>query len=99
MMILYSTQDYSSGDFFKYLNVGFLSIKGDVNKSVELVGNKPVIYNIKQVTEFFEQVGKNTQYIIHPEEILADNFAFAILNKTRLPNQDIVDKIKMKLKE
>ena len=99
MMILYSTQNYSDGDFFKYLNVGFLSLIGDTDKSIELVDNKPVIYNFKQVTGFFEQVGKNTQYIIHPEEILADNFAFAILNKAALPNKDIVDKIKMKLKE
>jgi hypothetical protein len=99
MMILYSTQNYSGGDFFKYLNVGFLSLKGDSIKSVEYNDNKPVIYSFKQVTDFFEQVGKNTQYIIHPEEILADNFAFAILNKSGLPNQDIVNKIKMKLKD
>lgn len=99
MMILYSTQDYSGGGFFKYLNVGFLSLKGDSIKSVDNKDNKPVIYSFKQVTNFFEQVGKNTQYKIHPEEILAENFAFAILNKSGLPNQDIVNKIKMKLKE
>jgi hypothetical protein len=99
MMILYSTQDYSDGDFFNYLNVGFLSLKGDSIKSVEYKDNKPVVYSIEQVTDFFEQVGKNTQYLIHPEEILADNFAFAILNKSGLPNQDIVNKIKIKLKE
>jgi hypothetical protein len=99
MMILYSNKDYDGGDFFKYLNVGFLSLTGNMDKSIVLVDNKPVIYNFEQVTGFFEQVGKNTQYIIHPEEILADNFAFAILNKTGLPDQDIVDKIKMKLKK
>jgi hypothetical protein len=99
MMILYSNKDYEGGDFFKYLNVGFLSLTGNMDKSIVLVDNKPVIYNFEQVTGFFEQVGKNTQYIIHPEEILADNFAFAILNKTGLPDQDIVDKIKMKLKK
>ena len=99
MMILYSNQDYTDGDFFKYLNVGFLSLIGDHNKKVELVDNKPVIYNFNQVADFFEQVGNNTQYIIHPEEIMADNFAFALLDKTGLPNSEILEKIKVKLKE
>ena len=98
MMILYSDRDYSGGHFFKYLQVGFLSLTGEEDKQAELVDNKPVIYNFEQVSGFFEQVGKNTKYIIQPEEILADNFSFAILNKTGLPNQDIVDDIKMKLR-
>jgi hypothetical protein len=99
MMILYSTKDYKGGDFFKYLNVGFMSLRGDSIKTVDYKDNEPVIYTFKQVTGFFEQVGKNTQYIIHPEEILADNFAFAILNKSGLPNPEIVDAIKTKLRE
>ncbi|TLX74563.1 hypothetical protein E9993_11600 [Labilibacter sediminis] len=99
MMILYSNQDYNGGDFFKYLNVGFLSLKGDSVKTIEYIGDKPVIYTFKQVTGFFEQIGRNTQYIIHPEEILADNFAFAILNKSGLQNPEIVNEIKKKLKE
>ncbi len=99
MMILYANQDYSGGDFFKYLNVGFLCLKGDTLKTIAYKNDKPVIYTMSQVSGFFEQVGKNTQYIIHPEEILADNFAFAILGTTGLPNQEIVNKIKEKLQE
>lgn len=99
MMILYSNQDYNGGDFFKYLNVGFLSLAGDSVKTIEYIDNKPVIYSFKQITVFFEQVGKNTQYHIHPEEILADNFAFSILNKSGLQNPEIVNEIKKKLKE
>ena len=36
---------------------------------------------------FFDQVGTNSQYIIHPEEILADNFALLVTGdgKIRLP--------------
>ncbi len=97
MMILYSTQDYSAGDFFKYLNVGFLSLTGDSIKTAEYENGKPVIYTFKKVTGFFEQVGRNTQYIIHPEEILADNFSFALLNKSGLPNSELVNEIKKNL--
>ena len=99
MMILYSNEDYSGGDFFKYLNVGFLSLTGDRVKAIEYKDDKPVIYSRKEVTGFFAQVGKNTKYIIHPEEILAENFAFAILNTPELPNPEIVNEIKKKLQE
>jgi hypothetical protein len=36
---------------------------------------EPVLLEPAQVQGFFEQIGTNTRYIIHPEEILADHFA------------------------
>lgn len=99
MMILYSNKEYTVGDFFKYLNVGFLKVKGSENKEVDYVDGKPIIYSFKEVPDFFEKVGKNTQYVIHPEEVLADNFAFAINHKKGLPSQWLVDKIQQKLTE
>ncbi len=94
MMILYSNRDYDGGHFFNYLNIGFLSLTGDSIKTIEYKDDKPIIYPYNQVTGFFEQVGQNTQYIIHPEEIAADNFAHAILNKKDLTNPEIITKIK-----
>ena len=41
----------------------------------------PVLLRVKQVDGFFDQVGRNTRYIIHPEEILAENFAFLVTGK------------------
>jgi hypothetical protein len=35
----------------------------------------PVLLEASQVKGFFEQIGTNTSYIVHPEEILADHFA------------------------
>jgi hypothetical protein len=98
MMILYANQDYVDGDFFKYLNVGFLSLAGDSIKIIEYKDDQPLIYSIKEVSGFFEQVGRNTQYIIHPEEIMAENFVFAILQDKELPNPEIVEEIKKKLR-
>jgi hypothetical protein len=99
MMILYSKKDYCGGSFFDYLRVGFIKLKDDNNNEFEVVNNRPVIIKFNEVSNFFEQVGNNTQYIIHPEEILADNFAFAIENREGLPSQSIIDKIQSKLKE
>jgi len=99
MMILYSKKDYTGGSFFEYLNVGFLSLTGETNKNIEMIDGQPVIFSMDQVTGFYEQVGKNTKYIIHPEEILADNFMLAILEKPGLPNTDLIDKILKKLQQ
>lgn len=43
-----------------------------------LRGGEPVLLTIAEVSGFFERVGRNTAYIIHPEEILADNFALML---------------------
>ncbi len=63
------------GEFFDYLQLGLLvrSAPGEALSAERVVG-------LQQVTGFFEQVGQNTQYVIHPEEILADNFALLVLD-------------------
>ena len=47
--------------------------------------------------DFYEQVGNNTNYTIHPEEILADNFALAIMEVSSLPSPWVVEEIRSKL--
>lgn len=46
------------------------------------------------VKDFFTAIGKNTAYIIHPEEILAENFVFIMTGKTDLPNPEIPYRLK-----
>lgn len=43
---------------------------------------EPVLLAISEVSGFSEQVGRNTGYIIHPEEILADNFALMVTGRS-----------------
>jgi hypothetical protein len=38
----------------------------------------PRLLELSQAEDFVEQVGRNTRYVIHPEEILADNFALLV---------------------
>jgi hypothetical protein len=65
------------GEFFAYLEFQFL-----------LLPQKELIPP-KKVAGFFEQVGRNTEYVIHPEEILADNFALLITGGKNLPTPEI----------
>ncbi len=37
--------------------------------------------NLEQIPDFYRQIGDNTTYIIHPEEVLADNFALLMASK------------------
>jgi len=99
MMILYATENYDGGDFFKYLNIGFLALTDDTIKKAKLDGDTPIVYSMKDVSGFAEQVGTNTQYIIHPEEILAENFKLALLNVKDLPNPEITEAIQEKLRK
>lgn len=97
MMILYANRPYEGGSFFQYLNIGFLELEGDDNLKPSSNSEGPVIYSMEKVTGFHEQIGGNTKYIIHPEEIMADNFSLAILGG-EMNNPEIVEKVKAILK-
>lgn len=52
----------------------------------------PVMVPFGEMREqFFGQVGRNTQYVINPEEILAENFSIAVLGSIKgLPNPEVI---------
>lgn len=90
-MILYSTRPYTEGDLMEYLNLGFIEVDDSENPSPILKEGKPVIFSYQQLEGFFDQVGQNTGYILHPEEILAENFAFAVHGTEGLPSPQIIE--------
>ncbi len=55
---------------------------------------KAQILNPATVEDFFTAIGNNTDYIIHPEEVLAENFVFVMMGKTDLPNPEITERLK-----
>lgn len=98
--ILYSSsQRYDTergGAFFDYLQFALLLVEApnDAGRSRALMdADGPRLTDLQQVSGFFEQVGRNTQYIIHPEEILADNFALLVLERTDLPSPEVLTRL------
>ena len=81
------------GTFFRYLEMRLMAIDRDSAKPI-LRDDKPVLFRPREVQGFFEQIGNNTNYILHPEETLANNFVFLITKKQDLPNPEIPEKIK-----
>lgn len=63
-------------EFFATMQLAWLELGGgDAAPSELRVGDPPRLRRTSELEDFVEQVGRNTGYVIHPEEILADNFA------------------------
>ncbi|MDR0833292.1 MAG: hypothetical protein LBN93_03790 [Candidatus Symbiothrix sp.] len=58
-----------------------------------------VIFPLSEVPDFLSVIGKNTAYDIHPEEVMADNFSFLIMDAPNLPSPEIIDKMRNVLKK
>ena len=102
--ILFATREtydiQRGGEFFEYLDFKLLL--------VELQGDtrwpRPVYDEAKlrllapsEVSGFFEQVGRNTGYIIHPEEILAEHFSHLVRQTPGLASPHLVERMEQTL--
>jgi hypothetical protein len=81
--IIYSNEAIykkNKSSFFNYLKFELFEIKTVNGKKSEVVTKKDgsSTLSIKDLPDFWRQIRDNTQYIIHPDEILADNFMFLV---------------------
>lgn len=51
------------------------------------------LWSANEIPSFLQKIGRNTKYIIHPEEILADNFVHLILATPDLPDPWVVEEL------
>ncbi len=80
------------GSLFKYMEFKLLRLENDNGtRRAALVDDQPVLYAPANVPDFGRQIGKNTNYIIHPDEILADNFVFLVNGRIDLPSPQVVE--------
>jgi hypothetical protein len=56
-------------------------------------------FDVAELTGFFEQIGTNTQYILHPEEVLADTFALLMADRGQLRSPEIANAIERALSD
>jgi len=87
------------GEFFNYLVFKLLVVhQGPSGPWVPVYeGEEPVLLEVGQVSRFYEQVGRNTGYIIHPEEIIADNFALIATGKRTVASPEVLERIEQVL--
>lgn len=80
------------GEFFNYLQLNFLLV-------TKMSSAPPELAAPEEVSGFFEQVGRNTSYVIHPEEILADNFALLMLGEHNVSSPEVLEKMRRILQQ
>ncbi|MAE51976.1 MAG: hypothetical protein CMH27_09200 [Micavibrio sp.] len=99
--VIYSEREFDESEgktFFDYLTFKLLLTKCEDNKKADIkTAFNTSAYGLqapKDVRGFFEQIGNNTNYIIHPEEILAENFVHMLMQTKDLKNPEIPDKMR-----
>ena len=98
--MLIAKSDYKvngPSNLFAYLSFKLMQVKQTpAGWIAELKENEP-IYHSPQTADFQRKIGRNTGYIIHPEEILADNFAL-IMTDGKINDSWLTDKMKTVIK-
>ncbi len=98
VILLYANADYSSGDFFQYMTKELLILEGDAdNKKAKLVNGNPDLRAFDTPSNLLTQIGSNTDYSLHPEEISAEHFRMLVLGTT-VPNPSFLNDMKAILK-
>lgn len=88
------------GTLFDYLEFKLLALEEKEGKwTPRYRDGRPFLVDLMEVSGFFEQTGRNTLYIIHPEEILAVNFDFLVNGKKNLPTPRILEEMQKLLEK
>lgn len=84
--VLIASEQYDpeqNESFFSYLLTRFAVLDKETFEVVDLLSYDEVI-------GLYDKIGHNTDYIIHPEEILADNFVLLVTNSTEVESPEIL---------
>lgn len=86
--------------FQSYFQLVFLNMKRGPRGACSLVtvtGQTSIFPPAPVQAALFKKVGRNTNYVFHAEETLADNFAFLMTGKTDVPDPWVLDKLRARL--
>jgi hypothetical protein len=85
---------YNNDGFFSGMDKRLVLLKdASGRKSADIRDSKPVLLKYHNVTGLYEQIGRNTEFNISPEEISAEHFIFLMKNSKNLENQGLIDKM------
>ncbi len=86
------------GTFFDYLTFRLMVVEAAGEQwRPALRDGQPQLLEPGSTPSFLEQIGKNTRYIIHPDEILADNFVHLVNQTKELASPGIVASMRQQL--
>ncbi len=91
----YERYDPQKGkQLFDYISFQLLEVEQKEGRwqVVETDGH-PVLHDPRSLPDFAKQIGSNTGYIIHPDEILAENFAMLVTGRKDVPTPRILQEM------
>jgi len=97
--ILFSKEDNydlrKGGEFFAYLTFNLLVVEQRGEAWFPAYQESgPRLLDADEAEGFREQIGRNTEYVIHPEEILADNFVLLVQNARDVKTPRILEEMR-----
>ena len=86
----------TGGAFFQQMDFRFLALAEDPSGAWRVAmkpdGTGARLIAPSEAPDYLDRVGHNTEYVIHPEEILADNFVF-LADGAKVPSPEILEKL------
>ena len=99
-VLLTKTKEFRPGGVFPNMDFKLMVLNEKDGKfTAKLVDGRPQLLSPREVPDYLRKIGRNTGYIIHPEEVLADNFSLMILGSDRTQDAWVIDEMKDILKE
>ena len=97
-IIFSSVQTYDlqkGGEFFGYLVFKLLVVEkvGNNWRFKPGTDDEPILLDVQEVPDYFNKIGMNTHYIIHPEEILAENFVLMVIRGQNVRTKWVLEKM------
>jgi hypothetical protein len=95
--VIYSSvpkYDVAKGsEFFRYLKINLLAIEkaGDRWRYKRDSNGEPVLLELLDVPDYFNKIGFNTNYVFHPEEILAKNFVLMVKGTQPVKSEWVIE--------
>ncbi len=83
------------GTFFRHMVFRLMVVERAGEKwQAQIKDGEPVLLDPRKTPGYFEKIGRNTKYIIHPEEVLADNFVLTVRGAKDVPTPRVVDGVR-----
>ncbi|PQO42081.1 hypothetical protein [Blastopirellula marina] len=99
-VILTRSAEYQPGGLFANLDFRLMVLEeADGKFAPKLVDGEAVLLSPREAADYLQKIGRNTGYIIHPEEVLADNFALMLFDPEGVRDAWVIEGMQEVLKK
>lgn len=92
VLALVAKRAYAGGGFFDYVSKRIVAVEGpDDDKVVRKIDGAPLMFDHRAAIDLYDQIGRNTSYTIHQEEVSADHFEMLMSGEPGARNPHLVE--------